>query len=468
MLDLDDIQGLVVRGYGTPAGRALSCCSASATPAAARRFIADTIPRGHHRGGRRAGTSGAPRAHRGRAGPARAASATLAALPAGVRRRHGRPRTQPRARRHRRRARRRRGRGAGRPPMRSTCSCSSTRRTAARSRSWHGRSRRGTSAAAWPRCTGSRPRRSATASTSASATGSPSRSSRPRPHRAGRAHGAGGRVRARLPQRVRPAHRPAARARRRRRGCRAADRRGHGPSTTSAATAPTWWCASCSRTSPASGGSYARRATASRADRVAAGGQDGRALAERRAARRVLPTPTTRRTRPRTGSATHASIRPACAAPSARTCAAPTRATRSIPARAPPTRSRSTAATGSCAAAASTGRRPTSTRCDRARRPDDGEDRGLHFICVNANIARQFEFVQRAWVGSPKFAALYDDADPLIGRHASPRRDVHDPGAAGAPARDRAAAVRDRARRRVLLPARDPGVTLHRFAQPLT
>jgi hypothetical protein len=36
---------------------------------------------------------------------------------------------------------------------------------------------------------------------------------------------------------------------------------------------------------------------------------------------------------------------------------------------------------------------------------------------VNANIARQFEFVQRAWVGSPKFATLYDDADPLIGRH---------------------------------------------------
>ncbi len=98
----------------------------------------------------------------------------------------------------------------------------------------------------------------------------------------------------------------------------------------------------------------------------------------------------------------------------------------------------------------------------------DGVDRGLHFICVNANIARQFEFVQRAWVGSPKFAALYDDADPLIGRHHPARRDVHDPGAAGAPARDRAAAVRDRARGRVLLPARDPGVTLHRFAQPLT
>jgi Dyp-type peroxidase family len=47
----------------------------------------------------------------------------------------------------------------------------------------------------------------------------------------------------------------------------------------------------------------------------------------------------------------------------------------------------------------------------------DGVDRGLHFICLGANIARQFEFVQRAWVGNPKFATLYDDADPLIGRH---------------------------------------------------
>lgn len=47
----------------------------------------------------------------------------------------------------------------------------------------------------------------------------------------------------------------------------------------------------------------------------------------------------------------------------------------------------------------------------------DGVQRGLHFICASANIARQFEFVQRAWVGNPKFAALYDDADPLIGRH---------------------------------------------------
>ena len=45
---------------------------------------------------------------------------------------------------------------------------------------------------------------------------------------------------------------------------------------------------------------------------------------------------------------------------------------------------------------------------------DDGQDRGLHFTCLNANLVRQFEFVQATWVASPKFAGLYDDADPLI------------------------------------------------------
>lgn len=42
-------------------------------------------------------------------------------------------------------------------------------------------------------------------------------------------------------------------------------------------------------------------------------------------------------------------------------------------------------------------------------------ERGLHFICLCANIERQFEFVQRTWVNSTKFDGLYDDADPLVG-----------------------------------------------------
>jgi Dyp-type peroxidase family len=42
------------------------------------------------------------------------------------------------------------------------------------------------------------------------------------------------------------------------------------------------------------------------------------------------------------------------------------------------------------------------------------EERGLHFICLNGNIARQFEFVNNTWLNNPKFAGLYDDADPLV------------------------------------------------------
>lgn len=46
---------------------------------------------------------------------------------------------------------------------------------------------------------------------------------------------------------------------------------------------------------------------------------------------------------------------------------------------------------------------------------DDGIERGLHFICLNAAIDRQFEFVQNLWANNPKFGGLYDDPDPLIG-----------------------------------------------------
>jgi deferrochelatase/peroxidase EfeB len=40
---------------------------------------------------------------------------------------------------------------------------------------------------------------------------------------------------------------------------------------------------------------------------------------------------------------------------------------------------------------------------------------GLHFLCLNANIARQFEFVQGAWLANAKFAGLTGEQDPLIG-----------------------------------------------------
>ena len=46
--------------------------------------------------------------------------------------------------------------------------------------------------------------------------------------------------------------------------------------------------------------------------------------------------------------------------------------------------------------------------------PDDGE-RGLHFICLNANISRQFEFAQSSWIMSAKFDGLSEESDPLLG-----------------------------------------------------
>ena len=52
---------------------------------------------------------------------------------------------------------------------------------------------------------------------------------------------------------------------------------------------------------------------------------------------------------------------------------------------------------------------------DIMKSEDDGEKRGLHFICLVGHIARQFEFVQNAWVQSANFLGMYRDGDPLIG-----------------------------------------------------
>ncbi len=48
---------------------------------------------------------------------------------------------------------------------------------------------------------------------------------------------------------------------------------------------------------------------------------------------------------------------------------------------------------------------------------EPGSERGLHFICLNASLSRQFEFVQRSWICNPHFNGLYDDADPLVAPH---------------------------------------------------
>jgi deferrochelatase/peroxidase EfeB len=65
-------------------------------------------------------------------------------------------------------------------------------------------------------------------------------------------------------------------------------------------------------------------------------------------------------------------------------------------------------------------------------RTDDGADRGLLFMCLNTDIARQFEFVQQVWLLNPDFATLFDEVDPLVGpdgrmtiREEPLRRTVH-------------------------------------------
>ena len=72
------------------------------------------------------------------------------------------------------------------------------------------------------------------------------------------------------------------------------------------------------------------------------------------------------------------------------------------------------------AASIAIGKRHRIIRRGRGRgpngRPDAAEpaDPGLHFICLNANLARQFEFIQGTWCNNPKFAGLYEDRDPLV------------------------------------------------------
>jgi len=53
---------------------------------------------------------------------------------------------------------------------------------------------------------------------------------------------------------------------------------------------------------------------------------------------------------------------------------------------------------------------------------DLDEERGLHFMCLNANIARQFEFIQHSWINDPRFIGLYEDPDPLVGGTTEPER----------------------------------------------
>ena len=47
--------------------------------------------------------------------------------------------------------------------------------------------------------------------------------------------------------------------------------------------------------------------------------------------------------------------------------------------------------------------------------------RGLLFMCLCSDIARQFEFVQQSWLNNPKFADLYDEVDPTSAGEGMPQ-----------------------------------------------
>jgi len=46
-----------------------------------------------------------------------------------------------------------------------------------------------------------------------------------------------------------------------------------------------------------------------------------------------------------------------------------------------------------------------------------GDERGLHFLCLNADIEQQFEFIQARWLNDPTFVnGFTNEVDPMIGR----------------------------------------------------
>jgi len=58
---------------------------------------------------------------------------------------------------------------------------------------------------------------------------------------------------------------------------------------------------------------------------------------------------------------------------------------------------------------------PYGSRLPANANADDGSERGAVMLLVNADIARQFEFVQKVWVNDGDFTGLGNEKDPIIG-----------------------------------------------------
>jgi Dyp-type peroxidase family len=48
------------------------------------------------------------------------------------------------------------------------------------------------------------------------------------------------------------------------------------------------------------------------------------------------------------------------------------------------------------------------------KKSPEGGQRGMLFICLNADIAGQFEFIQHNWINNGRFSGLYGETDPVL------------------------------------------------------
>ena len=51
----------------------------------------------------------------------------------------------------------------------------------------------------------------------------------------------------------------------------------------------------------------------------------------------------------------------------------------------------------------------------RSRNGEEGAEKGMMFMAICTDIERQFEFLQQTWIGSPSFAGLQNEPDPILG-----------------------------------------------------
>jgi len=57
---------------------------------------------------------------------------------------------------------------------------------------------------------------------------------------------------------------------------------------------------------------------------------------------------------------------------------------------------------------------------DESASPLSAPEVGLIFIAINADLQRQFEFVQQTWLNDTAFNGLYNDSDPIVSNNDAP------------------------------------------------